>query len=109
MVWPCVRALAGALLRVSAATTRTSSSSSSAGGEQQQQEQQAAAAAGVPAHVAFIMDGNRRFADTHSLLRIDGHKQGYNRVRLVECVLSFSYSVCLAVRLCRDVCAARVS
>jgi len=34
----------------------------------------------LPKHVAFIMDGNRRFADRLSLQRIDGHKQGYDQV-----------------------------
>lgn len=34
----------------------------------------------VPQHVAFIMDGNRRFADQLNIKRIDGHKQGYKQV-----------------------------
>lgn len=34
----------------------------------------------LPQHVALIMDGNRRFADQLRLKRIDGHKQGYNKV-----------------------------
>lgn len=35
----------------------------------------------LPGHIAFIMDGNRRFADTLGVQRIDGHRQGYSQVR----------------------------
>ncbi len=36
---------------------------------------------GVPKHVAFIMDGNRRFAAGKAIQKIDGHKRGYSKVR----------------------------
>ncbi len=37
----------------------------------------------VPAHVGYILDGNRRWARTHSLPEYDGHLAGYHAVREV--------------------------
>ena len=34
-----------------------------------------------PNHVAIIMDGNGRWAQSRGLTRTDGHKEGANRVR----------------------------
>jgi ditrans,polycis-polyprenyl diphosphate synthase len=34
----------------------------------------------VPKHVAFIMDGNRRFAERERMARVDGHREGYKKV-----------------------------
>ena len=34
----------------------------------------------VPEHVAFIMDGNRRFALKANLKRIDGHSEGFSKL-----------------------------
>jgi undecaprenyl diphosphate synthase len=42
------------------------------------------AAAGVPRHVAIIMDGNGRWAKKRMLPRIAGHKQGIEAVRKVS-------------------------
>lgn len=34
----------------------------------------------VPVHVAFIMDGNRRFAERQHMDTASGHAQGYHKV-----------------------------
>ena len=34
----------------------------------------------VPRHVAFIMDGNRRFAERLRLASVQGHSRGYDKV-----------------------------
>lgn len=34
----------------------------------------------VPQHIAFIMDGNRRFADQEHMDRLGGHTAGYKKV-----------------------------
>lgn len=33
---------------------------------------------GIPKHIAFIMDGNRRWSKDHHVARDEGHKTGYN-------------------------------
>ena len=33
----------------------------------------------LPKHVAFIMDGNRRYAERQHMPRINGHQQGYSK------------------------------
>jgi undecaprenyl diphosphate synthase len=43
----------------------------------------ATAASPVPRHVAFIMDGNGRWARQRGLPRIEGHRQGVEAVRTV--------------------------
>ena len=35
----------------------------------------------VPAHVAIIMDGNGRWAESRGLPRLAGHRRGADRVR----------------------------
>ena len=35
----------------------------------------------LPKHIAIIMDGNGRWAKSHSFQRISGHKEGINSVR----------------------------
>ena len=37
----------------------------------------------VPRHLGFILDGNRRWAQTHSIPEFDGHMAGYNALKEV--------------------------
>lgn len=37
----------------------------------------------IPRHVAFIMDGNRRFADKANINKTDGHKRGFDQLAKV--------------------------
>lgn len=37
----------------------------------------------IPKHVGFIMDGNRRWATSHSIPEMDGHLTGYNAMKEV--------------------------
>jgi len=37
----------------------------------------------IPQHIAFIMDGNGRWATKRKLLRIEGHRKGANTVRML--------------------------
>ncbi len=40
----------------------------------------------VPQHVAFIMDGNRRYAQARGVDRAAGHAHGFEKVRASGCV-----------------------
>jgi ditrans,polycis-polyprenyl diphosphate synthase len=40
------------------------------------------AAGPVPRHIAFIMDGNRRYATAHGVDRAQGHAHGFEKVRM---------------------------
>ena len=37
----------------------------------------------VPQHVAFVMDGNRRFAKTHHIETLEGHSLGFEALARV--------------------------
>lgn len=37
----------------------------------------------IPAHIGFIMDGNRRWAAKHSMPKLMGHKKGYDAMKHV--------------------------
>jgi undecaprenyl diphosphate synthase len=44
-----------------------------------------------PQHVAIIMDGNGRWAQTKGLSRIEGHKEGIKRVReIIDASIEFN-------------------
>lgn len=56
----------------------------------------------VPRHIAFIMDGNRRFAEKRHLHKIEGHRFGYQKLidalewcleLGVECVSVYAFSI----------------
>lgn len=38
----------------------------------------------VPQHVAFVMDGNRRFARTHGIETVEGHNLGFEALARVN-------------------------
>ena len=44
----------------------------------------------IPRHVAFIMDGNGRWAEQRGLPRLAGHRAGVDNIRLVlECLSEY--------------------
>ena len=47
----------------------------------------------IPKHVAFIMDGNRRYASKRSIDRLEGHSMGFEK--LAEVCLQSLYFICL--------------
>ena len=55
----------------------------------------------IPKHVAFIMDGNRRFAVKQSIDRAEGHLKGFDKLAEVHlilyCCLVLSEFLCLKI------------
>lgn len=39
----------------------------------------------IPQHVAFVMDGNRRFARNHHIETVEGHNMGFESLARVRC------------------------
>jgi ditrans,polycis-polyprenyl diphosphate synthase len=42
----------------------------------------------IPQHVAFVMDGNRRFARSHKIETVEGHNLGFEALASVRYPLS---------------------
>lgn len=42
----------------------------------------------VPQHIAFVMDGNRRFARTHGIETVEGHNLGFEALARVGLLIS---------------------
>lgn len=54
----------------------------------------------IPKHVAFIMDGNRRFASKKCIERSQGHMKGVEKLAEVRDILSFNKNwICLDLLL----------
>ena len=47
----------------------------------------------IPKHIAFIMDGNRRYASKHSMERSQGHVSGFDRLAHVSLHLIYILTV----------------
>lgn len=41
----------------------------------------------IPEHVAFVMDGNRRFAKSHQIETVEGHNLGFEALARVSFTL----------------------
>ncbi len=53
----------------------------------------------VPQHVAFVMDGNRRFARNHKIETVEGHNLGFEALARVN---SFRMMSCIWTSLTKD-------
>lgn len=45
----------------------------------------------IPRHIAFIMDGNRRYAEKNQLEMIEGHQLGFEKLKEVLLVKVHSF------------------
>jgi ditrans,polycis-polyprenyl diphosphate synthase len=43
----------------------------------------------IPQHVAFVMDGNRRFARSHKIETVEGHNLGFEALARVCLIFDF--------------------
>lgn len=51
----------------------------------------------IPQHVAFVMDGNRRFARSHKIETVEGHNLGFEALARVSSGITW-YGCLLIVR-----------
>lgn len=49
----------------------------------------------VPQHIAFVMDGNRRFARTHGIETVEGHNLGFEALARVSTDLLLFFFIIL--------------
>lgn len=54
----------------------------------------------IPKHVAFIMDGNRRYAREHDLPIVDGHKRGIESLMKVSSHVRCVQNIEVTMRRC---------
>lgn len=45
----------------------------------------------IPQHVAFVMDGNRRFARSHGIETVEGHNLGFEALARVGILPKFDF------------------
>lgn len=43
----------------------------------------------IPQHIAFVMDGNRRYAKEHGIEKLEGHHLGFEAMARVSCFPSW--------------------
>lgn len=58
----------------------------------------------VPQHVAFIMDGNRRFAKKLDVERAEGHLKGFDKLAEVSNKSRIEYILTMCIRVVSNSC-----
>lgn len=47
----------------------------------------------IPQHVAFVMDGNRRFARNHRIETVEGHNLGFEALAKVSSIILYALAI----------------